>query len=217
MSGGEPDEDAGVPADAGSDDAEAEAEDDGPVEVGDGREKHVTVYLDSAETAEHGNIYLNHSEEEFVVSEESEFPEEATIRYDKSEIRRVDILQHHSSCFITTATGEGATLDALRGFRDGAMLPTRWGRALVAVYERVSPPVARTLERHPDSRATATVAGLVDRCGSIARRREATDSRVADGAYTAALVALYVVGVLVAVVGASLLAVGEAVTAGESG
>lgn len=180
---------------------EADADADAPVEVGDGRQKHVTVATASGKEISHGDIYLRHSDEEFIVSPEAEFPPAETTRYRKSNLDRVEITQHHSTCFITTATaGDGPTLDVLRGFRDDVMRTSPPGRALLRVYETVSPPIARTLARHPDARSTRLVRSLVERCADVARRREGSNSPVGRTLRSAGLTALYVFGVCVAVV-----------------
>lgn len=169
--------------------------------VGDGREKHVTVVTRSGNRSEHGDVYLRHADDAFLVSPTREFPADETTRYPKTDLLRVKITQHHSACFVTTATaGEGPTLDALRDFRDDAMASTPAGRALVGVYYRVSPPVACTLERHPGSRTARTVGWLVERCGGLAERRADAGSsgRVA---LSVALTLLYAVGLVLAVAG----------------
>ena len=179
---------------AGNDDAEPEG-------VGDGREKHVAVVTRSGTRNEHGDIYLRHADDAFIVSPTPEFPPDETTRYPKADLLRVEITQHHSACFITTATaGEGPTLEALRGFRDDALARTPVGRALVSLYYRVSPPVARTLERHPDSRTAEGVRRLVGRCGALARRREEASPMVRV-ALSAALTLLYATGLVLAVAG----------------
>ena len=54
-------------------------------------------------------------------------------------------------CFIATSAFDGChpVVDALCEFRDGRLMPSRGGRALVAAYYRVSPPLARALDRAP--------------------------------------------------------------------
>ncbi|MFC6988987.1 CFI-box-CTERM domain-containing protein [Haloplanus sp. GCM10025708] len=178
--------------------ADAVDEDDGPVEVGDGREKHVTVVTEAGTEVTHGDVYLRHSEEGFAVSPEAEFPAAETTRYRKANLERVEVTQHHAACFITTATaGDGPTLDALRGFRDGVMTASRPGRALLWVYDAVSPPIAATLARHPDARSTRLVRWLVERCGAVARRREESGA-TGRTLRSLSLTALYVVGVCLA-------------------
>lgn len=173
-----------------------------PEGVGDQREKHVTVVTASNARIEHGDVFLRHATDAFLVSPEAEFPPDETERYAKSEIRSVEITQHHSACFITTATaGEGPTLDSLRGFRDDALARTPVGRGLVAVYYAVSPPVADTLARHPESRTARAVRWLVERCGSLARRRADTDAAATRLGLSALLTLSYAVGLLLAVTG----------------
>ncbi|MFB6124044.1 MAG: CFI-box-CTERM domain-containing protein [Haloferacaceae archaeon] len=172
--------------------------DDEPVEIGDGRQKHVAVVTAAGEEISHGDVYLRHSEAAFVVSPESEFPASETTRYRKENLDRVEVTQHHAGCFITTATaGDGPTLDALRGFRDDVLTASPPGRALLRTYDAVSPPIAATLARHPDARSTRLVRRLVERCGTIARRREGS-SPAARAFRSLSLTALYVVGVCLA-------------------
>ena len=63
-------------------------------------------------------------------------------------------------CFIATAA-YGSYLhphvQTLRRFRDRVLMTTSAGRAVVAAYYRVSPTLARVIERDPDSRAAARV------------------------------------------------------------
>jgi hypothetical protein len=179
----------------------AESESDEPVEIGDGREKHVTVVTRAGERIEHGDVYLRHSETAFVVSPEPEFPAGATTRYRKATLGRVEITQHHSACFITTATAGATELDALRAFRDEAFARSTPGRALVACYKAVSPPIAATLARHPEARTTCLVRQLVERCAGLARRRAATPSPLVRAGLSLALTALYVLGVCAAALG----------------
>lgn len=179
---------------------------DGVEGVGDDREKHVTVITRSGKRIEHGDVHLRHADEAFLVSPEREFSAADTTRYSKSDLLRVEITQHHSACFITTATaGEGPTLAALRGFRNDALAHTPPGRALVGLYYAVSPPVAATLERHPDSRTACAVRRLVERCAGLARRRDTADAPVTRVMLSLSLVALYIVGLAVAVTGHTLI------------
>ncbi|PSP80859.1 serine protease [Halobacteriales archaeon QS_1_68_20] len=101
-------------------------------------------------------------------------------------------------CFITTATaGEGETLDSLRRFRDESMAATPLGRGLVSLYYKISPPIAETLERNPDSRTASVVRKIVDTCADLSDKQEATDSPVESAALGATLTALYMVGITV--------------------
>jgi hypothetical protein len=178
--------------------------------VGDQREKHVTVVTTANERHEHGDVYLRHATEAFLVSPDPEFPPATTDRYAKADLRRVEITQHHSACFITTATaGDGETLAALRTFRDDALASNPAGRTLVWFYETVSPPVARTLERHPRSRTARAVRWLVERCGSLSRARTATGSPLVRLALTVVLTLLYGIGMLLAVAGHLGIRAGE--------
>lgn len=181
---------------AGRDDRSADSttESDSPVAVGDGREKHVRVVTRAGERHDHGAVYLKQSSVAFLVSSEQSFPEAATTRYEKDRLRRVEVTQHHAACFITTAAaGEGPALDALREFRDTALLRSSVGRALVALYDAASPPIAATLARHPDTLTTRFIAALVRCCGALARRRTRVP-RPARAVLTVVLVALYAVG-----------------------
>lgn len=166
-----------------------------PVAVGDSREKHVSVVTRVGEYHEHGNVFLKHSSVAFFVSSDASFPDAETIRYPKEDLSRVEVIQHHSACFITTATaGEGTALDALRKFRDGSLSRSSSGRALVKVYYTVSPPIAATLSRHPDSRTTQLVRWLVHRCATLARWRNHA-SRATCTILTVLLVVLYILGI----------------------
>ena len=101
-------------------------------------------------------------------------------------------------CFITTATaGEGETLESLRRFRDESMAATPLGRGLVGVYYRISPPIAETLARHPDSRSVTACRKIVESCASLADAQEETDSRVKRASLGVVLTALYLAVVAV--------------------
>lgn len=67
-------------------------------------------------------------------------------------------------CFIATAaygTDTTKEIDALREFRDTVLLPNDLGAGFVALYYRISPPVAGLICRHEVLRTAARV-GLVD-------------------------------------------------------
>jgi subtilisin len=115
-------------------------------------------------------------------------------------------------CFITTATAdETETLDSLRRFRDDSMKATPVGRGLVGLYYRISPPIARTLERHPDSTEAAVTRSLVDRCASLSDSQDATDSRVKSATLGVMLTMLYIVGIVTGALGHASLRARELV------
>lgn len=181
-----------------------------PGAVGDNREKFVRVTLGSGEREEHGDVYFRYSAGEFFVSPDPGFPDDETTRYDVADTARLEVLQHHSKCFITTAVdGEGRALDDLRGFRDDVLATRRVGRGLVALYDAVSPPVAATLSRHPDARTTRAVRWLVERCAGLVRYRDRSPSGVQRALVSVAVGLLYVVGLLLAVAGHARLRIGE--------
>ena len=205
--------------DPDADDPEADDEtvrllvDDGAEQValGDSRQKHVAVVTAAGTREEHGDVYLRHAADRFEVSPDPSFPADETTVYPKDHLARVEVTQHHAACFITTAAaGEGPTLDALRGFREDALRPSPVGRLLLAGYDAVSPPVARTLARHPSARTTRAVRWLVDACAGLARRRAASGRRPVRAAYALVLTAAYVAGVALAVAGSATLWLGEA-------
>lgn len=175
-------------------------------EIGDHREKHVSVDTRSGDRIDHGDVYFRYSATDFAVCPDPSFPEAETVRYEKASLLRVEVTQHHAACFITAATTARADdLDALRGFRDDAMGRTPAGRALVALYYVVSPPVARTLRRHPRARTAGVVRWLVERCADLARRRDASRSRVGRLAASTLLTVAYAVGLVIALVGHALI------------
>jgi hypothetical protein len=180
--------------------------------VGDGREKHLHVVTQSGKEIDHDEVFLRHTETEYVVSPDPEFPPAETTRYRKANLHRAEVTQHHSNCFITTAAaGEGPTLDSLRTFRGEVMTPTAGGRALLRTYDSISPPIAATLDRHPDAASTGAVRRLVDRCGSLADRRRAAESASGRAALSSLLISLYVVGVGLAALAHGWLRVTELV------
>jgi hypothetical protein len=189
-------------------DSDDEAEEDPfaglPGDIGDDREKFMRVTLASGEEVEHGEVYYRYSAEEFIVAPSMEFEDEETTRYRKGEVVRVEVHQHNPACFLTTAVaGEGETLETLREFRDETLRLTVPGRVLVGLYYLVSPPVARTLAAHPDSRTAAAVRWFVDRCAGLLDRRER--SRRGQAPLSVLVVLLYVVGLVVATGGVALI------------
>lgn len=181
-----------------------------PGDVGDDREKFVRVTLVSGEQIEHGDVYFRYTDEEFIVAPSMDFEDEEMVRYHKGEAVRVEIIQHHAACFVTTAVaGESETLDTLRRFRDDVLGQTLSGRMLVGLYYAVSPPVADTLERHPESRTATAVRWFVNRCaGLVARRKRHSRLRTP---LSVLVTLLYVIGLLVATAGTVLIRVREGV------
>lgn len=169
--------------------------------VGDNRTKYVEVIDADGDRSEYGDVYVREDAETFYVSSDMSFTSTGTDVYEKADLARVKVEQHHSACFVTTAVaGEEETLAALRGFRDGTLRPSPVGRPLVAVYEAVSPPIADTLAARPDGRSARVVRALVRRCAALAHRREEAGP-IAAAALSVLLVTLYVVGVAVAAAG----------------
>lgn len=197
-----------------SEDDDDTKSDDGSGEfegVGDGREKFVSVVTVDGERLEEGETYLRHADDAFIVSSDPSFDSRATRRLSKDELLEVEVNQHHSNCFVTTAVaGEGSTLDDLRKFRDTTLTATMPGRSLVRLYYAVSPPVAKTLERHPNAHTTRLVRVLVEQCASLARRRRAADP-LSRRVFSLMLTALYVFGIFIAVGGHIIIMVRERV------
>jgi subtilisin len=105
-------------------------------------------------------------------------------------------------CFITTATADDtATLDSLRRFRDDSMKATPVGKGLVGLYYRISPPIARTLDRHPDSPEAGLTRKLIDTSASLSDSQDDTDSRVKSATLGVMLTMLYIVGLVVGAAG----------------
>jgi hypothetical protein len=105
-------------------------------------------------------------------------------------------------CFLTTATADDRqTLDSLRRFRDESMSATPLGRRLVGLYYRISPPIAATLDRHPESATARAVRALVARCAGLSDAQAQTRSRVESVALGTVLTVLYIIGILVAACG----------------
>ena len=171
-------------------------------ELGDGLKKHVTIFTETGERIAHDSSYLRHSKDEFIVSSDESFTASETIRYSKPDIKRIEIDQHHSRCFITTAVAEQeAPLQTLRDFRDDVLATSIVGCFLIAVYESVSPSIAETLSRNQNARTTKTVRWLVLRCARLADYRTDCSSTLGKGAISAFLVVLYVIGVFTAFLG----------------
>ena len=171
------------------------------IPVGDGRKKHVTFIEPTGEQTDHGDVFVKHTSKVFLISPEADFPDDETIRVEKSDLLRAEISQHHAACFITTAAGSDPdTLTALRRFRDGSMVRTPLGRLLIWIYNRASPPIARTLAQNPNGRTTRGVRWLIDRCAGLARRqRRATGLQ--SIALAMLLTGLYVCGMVIAAIG----------------
>lgn len=167
--------------------------------VGDGREKWLVAHTRDGERLEYGDVYVKHAAEAYVVSDDPAFPPGETERLAKADLLRVEVDQHHSTCFITTAAGDESDLAVLRRFRDETLTRTWGGRVLVTVYERVSPPVARTLAAYPGSLTRRVVARLVGVCAGLARRQQ--HAGPARRLVTLLLVVLYAVGLGVATAG----------------
>jgi subtilisin len=105
-------------------------------------------------------------------------------------------------CFITTATAdETETLDSLRRFRDDSMTATPVGKGLVGLYYRISPPIARTLDRHPDSPEAGLTRSVIEASASLSDSQEETDSRVKSATLGVMLTMLYLVGLVVGAAG----------------
>ena len=105
-------------------------------------------------------------------------------------------------CFVTTATANDTeTLDSLRRFRDESMATTPVGRGLVGLYYRVSPPIARTMARHPDSTETTLTRRLVEASAALSDRQAETNSRVGGAVLGIVLTVLYLVGLVTGVLG----------------
>ena len=87
-----------------------------------------------------------------------------------------------SGCFIATAAFghyDDPTVLALRRFRDNYLAKRSWGRALIRLYYRMSPPMARVIGDHPClrqvSRSVLTATVVVLRGLGLEHRHERQD------------------------------------------
>lgn len=120
---------------------------------------------------------------------------------DEGAVQSFETDESGGGCFLTTATTDsGETLDSLRRYRDESMAATPVGRGLVGLYYRISPPIARTLARHPGSRTARAVRWLVGRCARLSEQ-QATAPRLRSVLLGTALTMLYVAGLLIAAAG----------------
>jgi hypothetical protein len=118
--------------------------------------------------------------------------------------------EEFSFCFITTATADDTeTLDSLRRFRDDSMTATPVGKGLVGLYYRISPPIARTLDRHPDSTEAGLTRKIIETSASLSDSQNETDSRLESATLGVALTMLYLVGLVVGVAGHASLRIRE--------
>lgn len=105
-------------------------------------------------------------------------------------------------CYITTALAEDqAALNSLRQFRDDSMARTPLGRALIDIYYIIGPPIATTLQRHPDSTYARIIRWLIMNCASLSNRQDQMDSSVWSVGIAVFLTGIYTVGVLIGIVG----------------
>lgn len=166
--------------------------------IGDRREKFVRITLGSGEEIEYSEVFFFISAREFVVSKDESHND--TIRYDTDEVARVEVIQHHTACFITTAVaGNDEILESLRGFREDTMARTTVGRSLLWIYDHVSPPIARTLANNPNARFTNAIRWLIHKSAGLAKRREDRDSAFERRVLSLGLLVLYVIGILLAI------------------
>lgn len=166
--------------------------------IGDRREKFIRLTLGSGEEIEYSEVLFYISADEFVVS-----PDEShtnTIHYNITEVSRLEVIQHHTACFVTTAVADDqAVLNALRSFRDQSMAQSVMGRSLLRVYDVISPPIAETLGHHPNARTTRAIRWFVRQCAALARLRRHQESPVARRVLSVTLVALYLIGLLLGI------------------
>jgi hypothetical protein len=88
----------------------------------------------------------------------------------------------HSSrprCFIATAAFNGAEapeVQYLSSYRDDILLDSHCGRAFVAVYYQLSPPIAKMLDRHPELKPPVqkVLRHIIDRLQNRNQAKDAT-------------------------------------------
>ena len=100
--------------------------------VGDGREKYLVAHTTDGERVGYGDTYVKHAADAYAVSDDPAFPPEETERLSKADLARVEVDQHHSTCFITTAAGDESDLAVLRG-----SATTRWPRRASADHAAI--------------------------------------------------------------------------------
>ena len=110
----------------------------------------------------------------------------------------------HDWCFITTATAGEQELGELRYFRDEVLAESLSGRGLLRLYYKISPPIAGTLHRNPDSTTENVVRSLVKKCSGLANNRKHQSGLLATF-ISIYLTALYIFGVCIAIMGHTLI------------
>lgn len=114
----------------------------------------------------------------------------------------VAVESEDEECFITTATArDHQTLQSLRRYRDDWLTATWPGERLADVYYKISPPIARSLQKHPSSTPARATRTLVERCAALSNRQRETDSRVKGSLLGVTLLFLYVIGILTGLFG----------------
>ena len=89
--------------------------------------------------------------------------------------------EHHSRCFIATAVHGENSIEVLtlRAFRDNVLAASRFGRAFIASYQRLSPPLAAVIAKRPSLQSLAKRL-IVTPAYRLARRKTRADDAIKD-------------------------------------
>lgn len=87
--------------------------------------------------------------------------------------------EHHSKCFIATAVHGENSIEVLtlRTFRDEVLATSSFGRAFIASYQRLSPPLAAVIAKRPSLQSLAKRI-IVTPAYCLAQRRARTDKAI---------------------------------------